>query len=105
MKIKLLKRFRREAKRKVIVVRSLTTRGELFIREDELCSLLSWNGYCWEYRHTRNTPSYNTETIKDGYRNAINGYIRYLARIERNKREELRIKKLNKELRYKITTR
>lgn len=103
MKTKLLKRFRRDAKRKVIVVRSITTRGELFIRENELYSLLSWDGYCWVYRHRCNIPSYNTETIKYGYRKAINGYIQYLARIERNKREELRIMKLNKELRYNMS--
>ena len=103
MKTKLLKRFRREAKKKVIIVRSLTTRGELFIKEDELCSLLSWDGYCWAYRCRCNIPSYSTETIKDGYRKAVNGYILYLARIERYKREELRIKKLNKELRYNIS--
>ena len=104
MDVRLLKRFRREAKKKVIVVRSTIIRGRFFIREDELGSFLYWDGYCWLSKSSHCIIQlYNTETIKDGYRKAINGYIRYLAEIERYKRERLRIMKLNKELRYNIS--
>ena len=104
MNTKLLKRFRREAVRKVIVVRDIIHKNKFIIREDDINSWIAWDGDDWVYimRRNRLPAEYDLGCVKDGYRKAINRYICRLASEERGRREYIETQKLNKRLKVDI---